>query len=174
MSLPENPPPEHKNDDEQKALNVIQEFNNKKATTHATIFVASMFALFTVLSLAQRIINKSFPSFLCWNTLTFSLSIASYVLIWIFGLYSFFNFSYYSTVAQRAEDQVVKGRDRALILNYIPQWTGLLKKFARFKVPEKAESVQAEIRNSNEGITVIVYILIGLLPLIAFLASLFS
>jgi len=173
MNQPESQIPKAQDDEQtivERNLNVIQDFNNKKANSHATIFVASMFSLFTVLSLTQRIINKSFPSFLCWNTLILFLSIISYGLIWFFGLYSLLNFSYYSTVAQRAEQQLVKGMDRNLINNYKSEWTGIVKKFASFKVPDKE---QGKLRRNNEVISICVYSIIGILPLIAFLVWLF-
>jgi hypothetical protein len=155
-------------------LNVIQDFNNKKANSHATIFVASMFSLFTVLSLSQRIVAKEFPSFLCWNTLVLALSLVSYGLIWLFGLYSFLNFSYYSTVAQRAEEQLVQDLDRKLISHYKSKWTGILKRFASFKVPNTDDdgTGQGTFRRNNEAISVLFYFIIGFLPLLAFLISL--
>lgn len=63
-------------------LNVIQDFNNKKANAHAAIFVASMFALFTVLSLAQRIVVNVVNDTVNLNLCILILSSVSYWLIW--------------------------------------------------------------------------------------------
>ena len=152
------------NSDQQiRNLTVIQDFNNKKANSHATIFVASMFALFTVLSLATRIVAQA--SFSISNCTVLFFSSVSYILIWIFGLYSALNFSYYSTVSQRAEEAIVCGLDRQLISSYMEDWKGPLRRFANFKVPPD----QGWFRKKLEWTIIIGYFVIGVLPFLAFL-----
>jgi hypothetical protein len=130
------------------------------------------FALFTVLSLAQRIINKSVFS-LSWNSLNLCLLVTGYVLIWIFGLYSWLNFCYYSTVAHLTERKLVGGMERELVTEYKATWKGISKRFASFKVPDEPQNLIDKalnlIRSNNEGIAVCVYVAIGFLPLAAFL-----
>jgi len=88
MGTTGNQAPETTNvNQEIEKLKVIQDFNNKKANSHATIFVASMFALFTVLSIAQRIVIQTSSKGSILNLPILGLSIASYILIWLFGLY---------------------------------------------------------------------------------------
>lgn len=152
-------------------LTVIQDFNNKKANAHATIFVASMFALFTVLSLAQRIVTKVSSNCSIPNFTVLWLSIVSYLLIWVFGLYSMLNFTYYSTVSQRAEEKIVGDMERQLISSYKKGWKGVFKLFASFKVPD---GDQGFIRRNNEWMSIIIYSTIGLLPFIAFIIWVFS
>ena len=154
----------------ERNLTVIQDFNNKKANSHATIFVASMFALFSVLSLAQRIVSKSALAISTWNNVIFVLSIASYAVIWFFGLYSLLNFFYYSTVANRAEYRLVRGMERALVEEYKSSWKWVSKNFASFKVPEKPQNL---IRRNTQAIGICVYGVIGFLPLSAFLVWFF-
>jgi hypothetical protein len=163
-------------------LTVIQDFNNKKANSHATLFVASMFALFTVLSLASRIVTPA--SFSFSNYLILSFSLINYIFIWIFGLYSMLNFSYYSTVSQRAEEEIVCGLDNQLISDHMKEWKGILKCFANYKMPnldkkkakkiiqpeiEGQEIVSKTIVSRNLEIFIIGYAVIGLLPFLAFL-----
>lgn len=163
MSQPDNPTPEQLKIRERN-FGIIQDFNNKKANSHATIFVASMFGLFTILSLAQRI-SKLFSNPIYDYTIL-GFSVASYVLIWFFGLYELLNFFYYSTTAFLAEDRLVVGLETELATVYRKEGKGLPKRFALFKVPEKP---QGFVRKNNEQISIVVYIAIGLLPLIAFL-----
>lgn len=155
-------------------LKVIQDFNNKKANSHATIFVASMFALFTVLSLATRIVKST--DGLVLNCPILGLSIATYILIWFFGLYSIGNFAYYSTVAQRAEEKIVRGMDKRLVEEYIHESarSRVFRKFANFKLNEGQGHTLTKIRSNNEYASIIIYIIIGFLPLLAFLIWAFS
>jgi hypothetical protein len=147
-------------------LTVIQDFNNKRANAHAAMFVASMFALFTVLSLAQRtVINDH----LILNPWILFLPIASYWIIWFFGLYCLGNFTYYSTVAQRAENEIIGNMEHDLISQYIPLWKGLFKSFASFKINENRDRILRFIRSHNEFLSIFVYSLIGILPFIAFI-----
>jgi hypothetical protein len=76
---------------------VIQDFNNKKANAHATIFIASLFGLFSILSLMGRLFSpiSSINSSGNYNVTVFILLSFSYWLIWAFGLYSLGNFTYY-------------------------------------------------------------------------------
>lgn len=117
-------------------LNVIQDFNNKKANAHAAIFVASMFALFTVLSLAQRIVVNVVNDTVNLNLCILILSSVSYWLIWFFGLYSIGNFTYYSTVAQKAEEGIIGYSELNLIKEHLKGWKGFFKFFASFKIKE--------------------------------------
>jgi hypothetical protein len=158
--------------------NVIQDFNNKKANSHATIFVASMFALFTVLSLAQRIVSKE--SFSCSNYIVLILSLVSYILIWFFGFYSILNFSFYSTVSQRAEERIIGNTERQLIMIERKKWKGILRIFSNYKVPDYDEgqglvgkTISSPV-NKNLEIFVIIYVIIGFLPLVAFLIWFFG
>ncbi len=171
MGTTGNEVPETNQRDEEiriRNLNVIQDFNNKKANSHATIFVASVFALFTVLSLASRIVTPSDCSI--QNLTIIGLSIFSYFLIWAFGLYSLGNFTYYSTVASRAETQIVSGMDSELVRIYrSAKWEKVFKIFANFKLNEGQGRVMTAIRNYNEYWSLIVYSIIGFLPLIAFI-----
>ena len=118
-------------------LNVIQDFNNKKANSHATIFAASVFALFTVLSLSTRIVTAGV--FDQANIIIFTLSLVSYSLIIFFGVYSSMNFTYYSTISQRTEELIIKGLERKLITEEIKKWNTPLKQFASFKVPPNGQ-----------------------------------
>ena len=183
MGTTENKAPETNKHDEDiriRNLTVIQDFNNKKANSHATIFVASMFALFTVLSLASRIAT---PSFSFSNYLILSFSSISYLFIWIFGLYSILNFSYYSTVSQRAEEEIVCGLDKQLISDYMKKWKGILKWFANYKMPKSTliyppikgqEIINKTIVSRNLAFFIIGYALIGLLPFVAFIIWFFG
>ena len=171
-----------KSDQEITNLTVIQDFNNKKANSHATIFVASMFALFTVLSLASRIVLAA--SFSFSNCLILSFSLISYILILIFGFYSMLNFSYYSTISQRAEEEIIGDLNNQLISKYVREWKGILKWFADNKMPnlekeKPKKKIQPEIESNeifkkplvsgNLKLFLIVYVIIGLLPFFAFL-----
>jgi hypothetical protein len=131
-----------------------------------------MFALFTVLSLATRIVAQA--SFSISNCTVLFLSSVSYILIWFFGLYSIGNFTYYSTVAQRAEEEIVLGMDKRLAEEYKNEWSIVFRVFANFKLNEGQGRIRTAIRNNNEYASIIGYIVIGLLPLLAFLIWAFS
>lgn len=161
-------------DSERINLTVVQDFNNKKANAHATIFVASMFALFTVLSLAQRIVTKVSSNCSIWNYTILGLSIASYILIWVFGLYSIGNFTYYSTLSQIAENQIVGDMDRELIRKHKNDWSIVVRVFANFKLNEDQGRIRKYVRSHNEWASIIIYSVIGLLPFIAFIIWVFS
>jgi hypothetical protein len=170
MESEDNKVPKVKDSDkEMRDWTVIQDFNNKKANSHATIFVASMFALFTVLSLAQRIMSKG--SQVSLNYVVLPLFLATYILIWFFGLYSMLNFSFYSTISQRAEERIIGNRENDLIKSTKVQWKGILKLFSNYKVPDHNESQgrASSTVDSNFGLFIGVYIAIGLLPLVAFI-----
>ena len=107
-------------DERIRNLTIIQDFNNKKANSHATMFVASMFALFTILSLASRIVAPE--SYDTANIIVLTLSLVSYHCIWFFGLVFAGNFAFYSTVSQRAEEAIVQGLDKQLIDSYLETW----------------------------------------------------
>jgi hypothetical protein len=144
-------------------LNVIQDFNNKKANSHATIFAASVFALFTVLSLSTRIVTPGVfdPS----NVIIFIFSSVSYFLIIFLGGYSSMNFTYYSTISQRAEELIVEGLERQLITEEMKKWKNPLKRFASFKVPPNE---QGWTRRNLQTLILIGYSVIGILPFVAF------
>ena len=158
-------------------LTIIQDFNNKKANAHATIFVASMFALFTFLSLATRITQKvsiSAPSPIP-NMCIIGLSILSYWIIWGFGLYSLGNFTYYSTLAQGAERKLVAWKkERRLIKEYENEWSKVFKIFVDFKHNENQGHIMSQIRRNNEQLSIMVYFLIGVLPFAAYIVWIFS
>jgi hypothetical protein len=80
-------------------------------------------------------------------------------------------FFYYSTVASRAEWQLVGNMERDLVKKNTADWKGLSKKFASFKVPDKSQGFTK--RNSQE-IGICLHIMIGLLPLLAYLIWLFN
>jgi hypothetical protein len=150
-------------------LKIIQDFNNKKANSHATIFVASMFALFTVLSLATRVMEPI--SVKPPNYLVLSLCSISYFLILLFGMYAALNFTYYSTISQNAEEAIVCGFDRQFINKSMKDWRGTVKIFAKFKVPIKG---QGWLRRKLDWIIIIGYLMSGILPFIAFIIWFFS
>jgi hypothetical protein len=77
-----------------KSLSVMQDFYSKRAAAHASFFVASVFGLFTVL----RLIDNMYYSF--WSKTVLALV---YVSLWIMGIYSFLNFSFYASIAHNAE-----------------------------------------------------------------------
>jgi len=84
------------------------------------------------------------------------------------------NFSYYSTVAQRAEERIVLGMDKRSVEEYKNKWSKVFKIFANFKLNEDQGHIRKAIRNNNEYASIIIYIVIGLLPLLAFLIWAFS
>jgi hypothetical protein len=136
--------------------------------------VASLFALFTVLSLAQRIVEKIPANNSPSNLAILGLSIISYALIWVFGLYSLGNFTYYSTVAQIAEKKIVGDMDHRLVSEYKGNWTKVFRMFVNFKLNKNQGRFMSWIRSNNEQVSIIIYILIGVLPFIAFLFWVFS
>jgi hypothetical protein len=111
----------------QMNLDVIQDFNNKKANSHATI--------------ARALCGKHFcfiHRFITCNKTAFSRSfqffghfiispllnqllagLGTWDLLWL-------NLTYYSTISQRAEEFVVRGLDRELISHYLEEWKGPL------------------------------------------------
>jgi hypothetical protein len=153
---------------------IIQDFDNKRANAFASLFIASMFGLFGLLGVMVRIHDS--PSFFNGSAIYFLLS--SYILVWIFGLYSLLNFFFYATVAQLAETQITGETRNNLIRNVIDEWAWIPRTFANFKVQIK-KAVASEgkkvagpskfiwFRVHKETIFVVLYILIGLLPLFA-------
>jgi hypothetical protein len=73
---------------------------------------------------------------------------------------------YYSTGASRAEWQLFGSMERDLVKKNTSDWIGVSKIFASFKVPEKTQGFAK--RNSQE-IGICIHILIGFLPLLAYL-----
>lgn len=145
---------------------VIQDFDNKRANAHASLFVASMFGLFTLLALMARILDRTSPNYVA----IFVLFVISYGLIFLFGLYSLLNFFFYATVSQAAEEKIIEGKERQLV-NSIP-WAGVEKVFVGMKMaseePEKDTNRKRFLRTKGTFF-VVLYVLIGLLPLIAFM-----
>jgi hypothetical protein len=95
---------------------------------------------------------------------TYSLfgELFSYLVSWsLFVL----NFTYYSTISQRAEELIVEGLERQIITDDMKEWRNLLKWFASFKVPPNS---QGFIRRNFQIIIMVGYIFIGLLPFFAF------
>jgi hypothetical protein len=166
MGTKGNQVPEITNENQEiDKLRVSQDFNNKKANSHATIFVASMFALFTVLSLATRIVKTPISSNCALsNYAVLGFSIFSYILIWLFGFYSLANFAYYSTAAFHAEHRIVGGMDRELMSGYMEGKKNIFRTFVSFKL-----NSEGRIRRNNEWISVLIYLAIGLLPFFAFI-----
>jgi len=80
-----------------RSLSVVQDFYSKRAVAHASFFVASVFGLFTVL----RLIYEMNP----YPASQFTLSVV-YIGVWIFGGYSFLNFSFYATIANSAQKAI--------------------------------------------------------------------
>lgn len=144
---------------------VIQDFDNKRANAHASLFVASMFGLFTLLALMARILNRSMPYFV----IVLGLLFVSYVFVFVFGLYSLLNFFIYATVSEAAEEKIVEGKERELVEAI--DWRGVEKIFVGLKVaskePEKDTRRKGFLRNKGT-IFAFIYALIGWLPFIAF------
>ena len=77
----------------------LLQFYSDRAISHASFLVASIFGLFTVLSLMT---NASIELLsLIWLTLT-----CVYWFLWTFGLYALLNFGYYAIVAQVVKDTI--------------------------------------------------------------------
>ena len=172
---------------DEEHLKIIQDFHNKKANAHATIFVASMFALFSVLSLMTKIVTNV-------SSLAFLFSTISYSIIWLFGGYSLLNFFFYTTISQCAKHKITKGTDKTLFDEAIETWDGVLKLYARkVKLPKldikvtKESSKQSRARfygrlrglssyllKHNADIFVFLYCIVGWFPFIAFLSFLLA
>lgn len=151
---------------------VIQDFDNKRANAHASLFVASMFGLFSLLALMGRIVDRTLPSFA--NYAVIILLLLSYIFVWFFGLYSLLNFFFYATVAHYAKGEIVKEKEVELIREAKRGWTWIPRKFASFKEPNINISEQASERkekrfsHNKETVFVVIYFAIGLLPMVAF------
>jgi hypothetical protein len=149
---------------------VIQDFYNKRANAHASLFVASMFGLFSLLALMGRIVDRY--SFAGSNLTVLILLSISYGLVWLFGLYSSLNFFFHATIAQHAEKKIVQDKDRRIIDKAKAKWKWIPKTFADFKGPKTSNTSEEEesrwFNNNKENAFVFFYFLIGLLPLIAF------
>lgn len=153
---------------------VIQDFHNKRANAFASLFVASMFGLFTLLSLMERIVDLTSPLILL---------ILCYLTVFGFGLYSLLNFSYYATVAQIAKWQIkdVQKTETKLLEGITKERTWFFRSFAYLKVRPlvaaskaskqkqgyfKWSAVASGFIRYKDHIFVIFYFVIGLLPLI--------
>lgn len=113
---------------------VIQDFDNKRANAHATLFVASMFGSFTLLSLTDRLVDVKV--FSLNNCAIFGLLLFSYVLVVLFGAYSLLNFFLYATTSRIAEKKVIGegGEEEGKIAEEVKQGRkGIEKWFVDFK-----------------------------------------
>jgi len=98
-------------DAERERLVAIQHFYSARTVAHAAFFLSSLFGLFTILSL---MVNMKIPSVVQANGLISVQFLAvaicllfPYIIVWFYGLYSLFNFKYYSAVAEAAQVKIV-------------------------------------------------------------------
>jgi len=163
-----------------KRLSIVQDFFSKRAVAHASFFVASMFGLFTILSLMEKFIDRmpfhgvTWQLTWDWNFTRFLLLSSSYVFIWLFGLYSFGNFSYYATLAQRVEEKIAKNKDNEIINESKKGLGGILKWFYDFKSGHRQEGSFGWVRRHNTILLFILYLLVGSFPFISLLSRIFS
>jgi hypothetical protein len=170
---------------------VIQDFDNKRANAHASLFVASMFGSFAILSLMDRLLNPIDRSkvFSSSNYVIFGLLFSGYVLVGLFGAYSLLNFFFYATTSQHAERKIIGGKEKEVVEETKKGLKGILKWFADFKVhpsiePEPKEKASEKetsfidrsidrIKGRNQDIFVALYVLIISLPMLAFFIRFF-
>ena len=149
---------------------VIQDFDNKRANAHATLFVASMFGSFTLLSLTDRLVDLKVFSFS--NCAIFGLLLLSYVLVGLFGAYSLLNFFLYATTSQIAEREIIRDKEREMVIEAKKGFGIILKWFVDFKTPDPKEKASEKgdslLRRRKGEILVFLYFLIVSLPMLAF------
>jgi hypothetical protein len=145
-----------------RSYSVIQDFDNKRANAHATLFVASMFGSFTLLSLVDRLVD--IKVFSLSNCAIFGLLLFSYVLVGLFGAYSLLNFFLYATTSQIAERKIIEEKEGRMLTEAKKGWRGISKWFADFK--ERKE--EGLLKGRKEDILVFLYVLIVSLPMLAF------
>jgi len=137
-----------------EALGIDADFNSTRAVAHASFFVASVFGLFTILASMERfsLMGKIFLSFTYW-------------FIWLFGLYSFLNFSRYSIHAQQAKNRIVG------------EIEGLMNPLGKDKGQEKIirwfenKRTSSWVHDHDLILFMVLYIAVGTITFIAFLLS---
>jgi hypothetical protein len=163
-----------------KRLSTVQDFFSKRAVAHASFFVASIFGLFTILSLMEKFVNRMpFYGIIWqlawdWNFARFLLLSSSYWFIWLFGLYSFANFGYYATLAQRTEEKIAEGKEIEIIDETKKKLGRRLSWFYGFKSGLSQRGLSGWIRSHGTILLSILYfLLIGLFPFISLLSIIF-
>jgi hypothetical protein len=133
----------------------VVDFHSNRAVAHASFLIASIFGLFTVLPLIEILVGKSPIAFVF-------LSIA-YWLLWVFGLYSFGNFSYFASIAEVAKEKItayqpiIESKIRSEAKNR--QW----KLLGRFFDLKRA----GLLGKKKIPLILLLYVLVGLLPFLA-------
>lgn len=84
-----------------RQVGIIEDFYSTRAVAHASFFVASVFGLFTILTLMEVLLEKLNSNGSEANFTIISLSLV-YWGAFGFGLYSFMNFGHYSNLAKTA------------------------------------------------------------------------
>jgi hypothetical protein len=163
-----------------KRLSIVQDFFSKRAVAHASFFVASIFGLFTILSLMEKFINRMpFYGVIWqlawdWNSARFLLLSSSYWFIWLFGLYSFANFGYYATLAQKAEEKIVENKDIEIIKESKEKHGRALNWFYNFKSGLQQKGLFGWVRRHNAIMFFLFYFfVIGFFPFISLLSIIF-
>jgi phosphotransferase system glucose/maltose/N-acetylglucosamine-specific IIC component len=153
--------------EEDRGFAVVQDFYSKKAVAHASFLVASMFGLFTILAFAERTLGNP-PSYL-----NFFLLAITYWSIWVFGLYSMFNFSLYATMAQHAERHAAMNEDDQVKDEVKKSSNRILKPFVDFKMASANEKIKFGVRSHFDYVFLVFYVLIGILPFLALVFTVF-
>jgi hypothetical protein len=137
---------------EYDVLTSIVDFYSNRAIAHASFLIASIFGLFSVLSFIE--VSSGYP--------LIALSV-TYWLLWLLGLYSFGNFSFYASIAEVAKERIaarqplveIDARDNARKRQPI-----LLRKFFALKRA-------GFLGEAKTPIILLLYMLVGLLPFLA-------
>jgi len=93
--------------DSLQARSALLDFWADRAAGFASLFVASIFGLVTVLALGQQIVSNGMsPPLLYWVTVT--LSFVSFIAFAGAGLYVWGRFAYYAELAQILSDEIIE------------------------------------------------------------------
>lgn len=96
-------------------LSALLDFHSDRAEAHASFFVASLFGLFSVLQVAQNLLNSGVIFISLWITKAIWLVICWF--LFYFGVYSYFKFGYYASYAHMVLLEMRKVVDRNLWIN---------------------------------------------------------
>ncbi len=138
--------------EERDSYRVIQDFYSKRAIAHASFLVASIFGLFTILSILRGMMNEP------WN-LARTFLVVSYWGVWAFGAYSFLNFGYYASLSHDALLKIARDQNDSLIKDSTAKHQIPVKWFFELKAGREHAGW---VRRHNVMIVSFLYIVLGI------------
>jgi hypothetical protein len=136
-----------------RQLTVAEDFYSSRTVAHASFFVASIFGSFTILALMER----EFVSLVLLSII--------YWFVFLFGVFSFLNFSRYAIRAQIAERKIANEAETFIKQELEKSTTRqdkLIRQFDRRRASPK-------IANIDKYLFLIVYFAVGLIAFVAVL-----